>query len=447
LNLSNDPQQEYFADGMTEALIADLSKIRALGRVISRTSIMSYKGTRTPLPDIGRQLHVDALVEGSVARSGDRVRVRVQLIHAATERHLWTETYERELRDVLLLQSDVARAIAQEIGIKLTSNEQAQLMRARPVHPEAHQAYLLGRYFWNRRTAENMRRAIVYFQQAVDKDPDYALAYAGLADGYNRLSLQWGSPKGFLKAREAATKALALDDMLAEAHAALAFVKHRFDWDWISAEREFKRAIELNPGYANAYDWYAFYLLNVGRGNEALAVRKQAQALDPLSLEIGSNLGYTFFYLRQYDQAIEELRKVIDLDGNYWHPRFLLGAVYTAKGMYEEAIAELKKARQLEDNPIILGWLGVAYARSGQRDAARKALDELRGLSKERYVRPYDVALIYTALGDKDQAIEWLEKGYEDRATSLFLKGSPGLDDLRSDPRFAELERRYGLPP
>jgi eukaryotic-like serine/threonine-protein kinase len=451
-NLSGEASQDHFADGMTEALIADLGKIGAL-RVISPTSVMQYKGTRKPLTEIARQLNVDAIVQGSVRRAGDLVRMTVWLIHPATDRQLWSESYTRDLRYVLALQSDVARAIAGEIKVKMTQQEQARLTKARPVHREAYDAYSRGRYHWNKRTDAELKKAIKYFEQAIEIDPTYALAHAGLADCYGLfLVAQYGAlppREAARKAEDAALKALDKDDTLAEAHTALGSIRHRAHWDWPGAERDFKRAIELNPNYPTAYQSYAVYLASMGRQEEALNAVRRAQELEPLSLVLNAAVGRQLYFARQYDQALEHLQRTLELDPHSAVAHFYLGQVYEQKGIYEKAIAELSKARSLsDDSPLRVAGLGHAYALSGRRKEALEMLDELKKLSRRRYVSPYHRAVIYSGLEDKDQALEWLQRAYDEREGSMvWLKVEPMFDPIRSEPQFAGLLRRIGLPP
>jgi len=447
-NLSGDPEQEYFADGMTEALITDLAQISAL-KVISRTSVMQYKGAKKPLPEIANELKVDVVLEGSVQCFGERVKITAQLIEAATDRHLWAKSYERELRDILALQNEVARAVADEIKVKLTPQAQARLTSMRQVNPEAHEAYLKGRYFRNKRTKEGLMKSIEYFEQAIKKDPAYAPAYAGLADSYSVL---WGlgylPPKeAYPKVRAAAMKALEIDSTLAEAHTTLASLSDYYDWDWVAAERGYRHAIALNPSYATAHHWYAYYLMAMGRIQESLAETKRAQELDPLSLIINAALGERLYYARQHDQAMEQCQKTVELDSNFHLAHSYLGLAYEQKGMYKEAIAEFQKAIILSrGSSESVANLGYAYAISGQRGEAQKILDELNVPSKQRYVSPFDIAIIYTGLGEKDRAFEWLEKSYEERSGRLmYLKVKPSFDPLRADPRFTALLKKVGL--
>jgi len=387
-----------------------------------------------------------------VQRSGDKVEITVQLIQAPTDRHLLAKSYERGLRDVLALQRDIARAITDEIKAKLTPGERATLASSHPVNPEAYEAYLEGRYFWNKRTENAVRTAAEYFQRAVDKDPTYARAYAGLADAYSVLgswSLDALPPSEVLpKARAAVTKALQLDDSIAEAHTALAGIKSSYDWDWQGASIEFRRAIELNPSYATSHQWYSQYLTQLGRFDEGIAEAAKAHSIDPLSLIVGAEIGCRLYWARRYDDAIEPIQKALELDPNFPVAHRYLGQVYEQKGMYKEAVAEFARAVALsESNPISLAALGHAYAVSGQRSKAIMVLKQLKELSKRRYVSSYDMALIYAGLGETDQAQEWLERAYRDRSPwMVHLKVDPRLDPLRSDPRFQDLIRRVGLP-
>ena len=447
-NLSGDPQQEYFADGTTDELITNLGKIGAL-RVISRTSVMHYKGTKKPLPEIARELKVDALVEGTVLRSGNRVRVTANLLEANADRHLWAETYERDLGDVLTLQSEVARAITNEIQIKVTPQEQARLASARSVNPEAYQLYLKGRYYAGRATKEGLEKGVQYFNQAIATDPSCALAYDGLADDY-WMADEWTlSPHDAIpKAKEAAKKALELDDTLAEAHASLAVVNAFYDWDWAAAESEFKRSIELKPNYALAHEYYGWYLAMIGRTNEGIAESERAVELDPLSPEANSYLGYVLWVAHRDSQAIEQLRKTTDLDPNYWFAYEVLGLAYERQGQFPEAIAEVQKAVRLAGT-IAEPTFGLArvYAVSGNRAEAQKLLDTLKERSKETYVSAYLIAVICAKLGERDQALAWLERAYQARSQfMILLRVDPSFDSLCSDPRFQALLRRMNFP-
>jgi TolB-like protein len=450
-NLSGDPAQEYFAEGMTEELITTLGKISAL-RVISRTSVMQYEGTKRPLPQIARELNVDAVVEGTVQRSGERVRITANLLHAPTDRHLWAESYERDVRNVLGLQSEIAQSIASEIRVRVSPQVQARLASARPVNPEAYEAYLSGRYQWNRRTEESLKRSIEYFQKAVEKDPGYAPAYAGLADSYAILGDNgFRRPKDvFPEARAAAMRALELDPMLAEAHTSLASVMKAYDWNWLGAEREFRRAIELNPNYSPAHQFYGELLECLGRFEEAIAELKRARQLDPFAPRIHGILVWTLYLARRYDEGLEELRKGIEVDPHRAVFFFVRGEIYLQKGMYEQALTDLRKAEGLLPGTHYYPHLGLVrgYAVSGRKHEALKGLDELNEISRHRYVMPTLLAVVYSELGDKEQAFAWLEKAYEERDPwlGLTLQSEPGFDRLRSDPRFQNLRRRMNFP-
>jgi TolB-like protein/DNA-binding winged helix-turn-helix (wHTH) protein/Tfp pilus assembly protein PilF len=447
-NLSGDASQNYFADGMTDELITDLAQISAL-RVISRTSVMAYKGARKPLPQIARELNVDAVVEGTVLRSGDQVRITAQLIEASTDKHLWSQSYEGELRDTLALQSRVASAIADQIRINVTPREQAALRNVKVVNPEAYESYLKGRYFWNKRTADGLKVALAYFKQAIEEDPNYAQAYSGLADTYALLG-DWeygvlAPTEAYPKAKAAASEALKLDDTLSEAHASLGSIG-MFDWDWQSAGKEFRRAIELNPGYATAHQWYAWHLNLLGRRSEAIAEMRRAESLDPLSLIISADMADLLFVARLYDESIQQSRNTLQMDPNFAVARFELGQAYLEKHMYDQAVAELQEAIQLSGgSPTFIANLARAYVASGKRTEAAKLLDDLKKRSSSGYSNASEIAMIYASLGDRDQAMNWLEKSYAERFNpSVLLR--PGFDPLRSDPRFQSLLRRIGLP-
>jgi tetratricopeptide (TPR) repeat protein len=433
---------------MTDELISDLGQISAL-RVISRTSVMAYKRARKPLPQIARELNVDAVVEGTVLRSGDQVRITAQLIEASSDKHLWSQSYQGELPDALALQSKVARAIADEIRINLNPQEQAALKNVKVVNPQAYESYLKGRYFWNKRTTDGLKAALAYFNQAIEEDPKYAQAYSGLADTYALLG-DWQyaamTPNEALpKAKAAAIKALELDSALGEAHNSLAFCLDAFEWDFDSAGKEFRRAIELNPGYATAHHWYAWHLSVLGRYDEAIAEMRKAQNLDPLSLIINADLAELLLIARLYDDSIQQSRKTIEMDSNFALAHNQLGLAYLQKQMHEEAIAELQKAVRLSaSSPTCVANLASAYVVSGSKNEAAKLLSDLKTRAKPSYSYAAEIAVVYAALGDRDQAMNWLQKGYEGRFNpSVLLR--PGFDPLRSDPRFQELVRRIGL--
>ena len=450
-NLSGDASQDYFADGLTEALIASLAKIGAL-RVISRTSVMRYKGSRKSLPEIAQELDVDAIVEGSVMRSGERVRITAQLIHAKTDRHLWAESYERDVRDVLSLQSEVASKIAGEIHIKLTPKERARLKHVRRLNPAAQDAYLKGRYFLNKRDTEGFKKAITYFEHAIELDPGYASAYAGLADTYTLMgAAAYGglTPRQVLdKAKLTAMKALEMDDGLAEAHASLAFMRFRLDWDWAGAENAFRHAIELNPNYATAHHGYALLLAALGRTDEGIKEMRMAQAQDPLSLIIQSGVGRILHFARQYARAIEQFRSTIDMDPKFAQAHFDLGMSYAQTGLLREAVAEIKLAIEIAGpRPVTLAVLGNIYGTAGERSEAEAILRNLKQLAASQYVSALDLAYVYIGLGDADQAFSSIEKAYEERAGLLvYLKVEPMFDPIRSDARFANLLRKVAFP-
>ena len=449
-NLSGDASQEYFSDGMTDELITELGQISEL-RVISRTSVMTYKGAHKSLPQIARELNVDSVVEGTVLRSGSRVRITAQLILAAADKHLWAQSYEGDLRDTLALQEQVARSIAGEIRVELTPHEQAVLKTAKRMNPDAYEAYLKGRYFWNKRTADGLKKANDYFNQAIEKDPSYARAYAGLADSYALLGdWEYGilPPKeAYPRAKAAATKALELDSTLGEAHISLAFCLDGFDWDWESAGREFRRGIELNPGYATGHHWYAWHLAALGRNDEAVAEMKKAASLDPLSLIISADLAEELLIAHRYDEAITQSRKTMDLDPRFAVAHYELGQAFVQKHMYNDAIAELQKAIALSGgSSTCTSNLAYAYAVSGMKNEAVKILNDLKDRSNHAFSDAPEIALVYVGLNDKDQAMAWLEKAYGERFNPGVLL-RPAFDPLRSDPRFQDLLRRIGLKP
>ncbi len=449
-NLSADKDQAYFADGMTDELIAHLAKIRSL-RVISRTSSMEYKGAHKTLSQIARDLHVDSVVEGTVLRSGDRVRITAELVQVATDRHLWAETYESQLGDILTLQSHVASAIVNEIRVKLTPEDQVRLATTRQVSTQSYENYLKGRYYWNKRSQEGLTKAIDYFQLAIEQDPNYALAYAGLADCYSIIgSVIVGTVPALEvapKARAAALKSLELDNTLAEAQTSLATVRFNYDWDWNAAASGFRRAVELNPNYATAYQRNSLYLMSMGRTSESIAEMNRAHDLDPLSISMNFSLGWRLYLAREYDQAIEQLRNTIDMDPDFVLPHLVLGQAYEQKKMYDQAITELRRAVDIsQSSPPAVAALARTYAVSGRTTEARKLLDQLMEQSKRRYVSPFYVAIVYAGLGENDQALDWIEKAYKDRSNAIvFAKVNPQLDTLRSTPRFQSLLHRLAF--
>ena len=438
-NLSSD-SQDYFADGMTEELITDLAQISTL-RVISRTSVMPYKGARKPLPQIARELNVDAVVEGAVLRSGRQIRITAQLIQAPSDTHLWAKSYEGEVRDTLTLQKEVARAIAEQIRIKLTPQDRAVLENVKVVSPEAYENYLKGRYFWNKRTADGLKNATYYFGQAIKNDPNYSLPYVGLAN-IHQLS---DHPQ---LARDELQKALGLDDQSAEAHNSLARLLYLFDRDWEGADREFRRALELNHNYAPAHHWYSMYLALGGRKQQALAEAGEAHELDPLSPVVGANLAKILQEAGQTDKAIEQAKKTLDLEPDSAVTHAVLGIAYQDKRMFAEAITEYKKALQLGGAPgEMRGLLGYAYAVSGNRTDANEMIAELRELLPHHTHAALDLAIVFSGLGDKKNALFWLEKAQEMHVSDLIeLAQDSHFVELRSDPRFQALVQRVGAP-
>jgi len=441
-NLSGDPGQEYFADGMTEELINDLGQVSTL-RVISLTSAMSYKGTKKMLPVIARELSVGGVVEGSIQREGNQVRISAQLIDAKTDRPIWAHTYVRDTTSVLALQGEVAQAIADEISISVTPQEQARLARRRPIDPQAQDLYLHGMLQLD---ADDCKSAVNFFEQALAKDPNYAQAHAALANCYGRMgeSGQMAYRDAFSRQKAEAIKAVELDDSLPEGHAELANAAMTLDWDWATAATEFHRALELNPNSASLHQKYAFYLVRTGQLQKALAEVERGVDLDPVSGRSFHFEGFIDYFSRQYDPALALIRTVRELEINPPDWTFLLGDVYTEKGMYAESISQFLKSG---NGPDSLGHLGNAYARAGKVGAARKTIAQLQERVRKDGVGRYEIALVYTGLGDKQEAFKWLEDAYTAHDVGLvYLKIDPCLDPLRSDPHFDDLLRRVGLP-
>lgn len=451
-NLSRDPAQDYFADGMTDELITSLAKLQTL-KVISRSSVMRYKGTNKPLPELARELNVDGIIEGTVLRSGNRVRITAQLIRAATDQHLWAETYEGNVEDVLRLQDAVARAIVAEIRVKVGPEEEARLGQSPPVNPEAYEAYLRGRYhFYDRWTKEGFAAASHYFEEAIAKDPQYAPAYAGLADYYTlgRFAGQsFTNREAMEKARELAAKALQLDDRSADAHIAMANVLFRYDWNWAEAEKEFKRGIELNLNAPSSYSHYAMYLGVLGRQDEAVAAVKRAIELDPLSARTNSSLGVVLQWSGHDEEAAEQERKAIALDPFFPESHLVLARSYDQLGRYDEAIVEHLETDTLEGiDPSTVDGFKLAYRNSGINGYRRKRMEWEKQRAKIGKANYHRIALLSAELGDTDAAFLWLEKAYQERLPTMpNIKVAPGLRSLHGDPRFADLVRRVGLPP
>jgi TolB-like protein/Tfp pilus assembly protein PilF len=449
-NFTGDAGQDYLTDGFTEEMIAVLGRLHGRLGVIARTSVMRFKKTEKGVDEIGRELGVDYLLEGSVRRDGARVRLTAQLIRVNDETHLWAETYDRDVKDLLAVQSELARRIADEIRIQLAPTAEARLTRPPTGNAEAHLAYLRGQYALNTRTEAGFRQALEQFQDAIARDPAYAAAYARLGDTYT-LMANWGVlpvPEAFPKAKAAVRRALELDADLPEAHASLAFILRNYDWDFAGAEREFRRALELNPSDGTAQAWYGLYLYSLGRFDEAGAVLRRAKDLDPLSSRASGQLAALSFAARRYDEAVAACRKLLDADPSDLGVQIDLARALAQKGSFDEAIVTARKAVTLSDeHPMSLAVLGYAYARAGKKDEARRMLGRLESLAARRYVAPYYRAVVYTGLGDNDLAMRWLEKVYEDRHVGILtLAIEPEFDGLRADPRFQDLLRRVGLP-
>jgi serine/threonine protein kinase/Tfp pilus assembly protein PilF len=447
INANGDPKNEYLSDGVTESIINNLSQLTQL-QVMARGTVFTYKGKEVDPRKVGRDLKVDAVVTGSITQQGDNLIVQADLVNVTNGVQLWGEQYNRKVSDVLAVQQDISKQISDQLRLKLTGEEKKRLANSYTENNEAYEFYLKGRFYWNRRTAEGLKRAVEYFENAIHLDPNYALAYAGLADCYAVFSTYDVLPprESYPLAEKAAMEALKMNEALAEPHAALGLMKEVYDWDWPGAEREFKRAIELDPNYATGHQWYGQYFLRVGRTDEGIAELKRAQELDPLSLIINNTLAQCFYMARQYQLAIDQDRKTLELDPNFprAHYRIALSCVKTSK--FEDAISEFQKARTLSGDLIYIAGLGYGYAMSGRKTEALEIIQQLNNLSKQTYLHPSYVALVYAGLGDNDHAFEWLEKAYDSRDDVLaWLKADPSWDSLRSDRRFADLLRRIGL--
>ncbi len=449
-NLSGDKSQDYVADGMTEELIGRLSRIHGL-RVISRTSTMHFKNTQLSVPEIGKMLAVDAIVEGSLVQEGHQIRVHAQLIRATTDEHIWAGEYQREYHVILEVQEEVARNIVEQIELNLTPEERARLASKPPVDPQAYENYLKGRYYFSQRTEDALHKSIASFQQAITSDPGYAPAYSGLAEAYAMLGFRGGLPSkdALSGAKKAALKAIELDDSLAEPHASLAFIAETYEWDWPAAEREYRRALELNPGYAQAHNWYGGYLTYTGRFDEGVAEAMRARELDPLSLPINNALAGRLLAAGRYDEALRQVQTTLELDEHFAPAHQTLGWVYLHGGKQDDAIREFQKALELAgaaDTDIQLD-LGFAYAVSGRPDEARRILANLRQLHQQGVVPAASLATLYGALGESDEAFVWLEKAYQERDPQLtYLKAGRRFEPLREDPRFGQFVRRVGFP-
>jgi serine/threonine protein kinase/TolB-like protein/Flp pilus assembly protein TadD len=449
-NGSGDPNMEYLSDGITESLINSLSQLPHL-KVMSRDSAFMYKGKQADARTVGNALGVRAVLEGRVIQHGDNLDISAELVDARDNSHIWGQQYSRKPSDIFALQGEIAREMTTALRVRLSGEDEKRMAKSPTINPDAYQDYLKGRYWWNIRTEEGLNKSIEFFQQAIAEDSSYALAYSGLADAYGGLgAFGFGVPKDtFTKAKEAALKALEIDDSLSEAHASMGYIKTFYDWDWAGGEKEFQRAIELNPNYASAHQQYAFALVIAGRFDEAGEEAKRAMQLDPLSLVVNETPVLKFYFARQYDQAIEQERKTLDLYPDFITGHIVLGMSYVYKSMYKDSIAEIQKALAVSPNDVrTLSTLGQAYALSGRKDDARKVLDQLNHLSKQKYVEATAEASVFALLGEKDIAFQWLEKGYEQRSWFLAsLRVDRAYDPLRSDPRFADLLRRMNLQP
>jgi serine/threonine protein kinase/Tfp pilus assembly protein PilF len=449
-NMSSDPENEFLADGITEDIINALAQIEDL-RVAARTSAFSFKGKHVDLRTVGECLNVTTVLEGSVRKSGNRLRIMAQLINVADGYHLWSERYDRELQDIFEVQDEIAKTIADRLKVTLGAGRQKPLVRAGTKNLEAYQLYLKGRFHWNKRTPDGLRKAIEYFQEAIERDPAYALAYAGLADNYNLASFLSVFPPGEVmpKAKVAARMALEIDDGLAEAHVSLGYASFTYDWDWTAAERHFGQALAVNPSYVRNHAFYPLYLSSLGRFEEAAAAAKHALDLDPASPAVSHVLAVQLYLARQFDEAIQQCHKTLEMDPHYAVAYAMLGQAYISKGCYREAVPDLDKYLELSrGGAAALALLGYAHARLGQRNEALRIIDELGAVSKRSFVTAFFFALVYAGLEDKDQAFTWLEKACAERFNRLaYVKVEALWDPLRCDPRFAELLRRVGIPP
>jgi len=453
-NLSVDREQDFFCESMAGDVINALTHVEGL-RVAGRTSAFSFRNKEVDIREIGRKLNVKALLEGNVRKLGNKLRIMVQLINIVDGFHVWSDAYDRDIsglccpEDVFAIQDEISLAIVDKLKVKLLGGEKEKIVKHHTEDLEAYDSYIRGRFFWNKRTEEGVKKAIVYFQQAIEKDPNYALAYAGLADSYIVLpDYSSISPKGlYPKANKAIQRALEIDGTLAEAHTSLAQIKFRC-WDWESSEREFQKAIELNPNYSTAHHWYALSLMYTARFDEAIKEMRKAQELDPLSLVISRNDAVIFYYARRYDRALEKLNQTLEMDSSFSAAHGWLGRVHLQKSRYEEALREFKKERDISgrSDPLFEAWKGVAYQRLGRKSEAQQVLDDLLKQAEKGYVPPISLANLYFALGEKDKGFKWLDKAYEERdSTLLEIKGDPGFDSVRSDPRFATMLKKIGL--
>jgi len=447
-NADGNPDAEYLSEGISESLINSLSKLPGV-KVIARSSSFRYKGKEADPQEVARALGVESILTGRVVHRGDNLLISAELVNASDKTQIWGDQYNRKLADILTVQDEIAKRISETLRLRLSGEQQQRLTKRYSDNVDAYQDYLKGRFYSAKSTESGLKKSIEYFNQAIEKDPNYALAWAGLANGYWEDSDIHISPHDAMpKAKQAALKALAIDDTLAEAHGALAIELTAYDWDWANAEKEFKRAIELNPDYPTAHAQYGWYLSLMGRSEEAIAELKRATELDPLSTNANGILGLAYGWARRNDEAVAQLQKTLELDPEAWLEMTYLGWVHIGEGKFSEAITVLQRAKQIDANQYVLGALGESYALSGNRTEALAVLAQLKEMSKERYVSPHCIAMIYAGLGDKDQAFEWLNKAFEVRSEHLtWLKVDTRMNPLRSDPRFAEMMRRVGLTP
>lgn len=447
-DVSPDQQQEYFCDGIVDELIMALTRIEGL-RVVSRTSSFQFKGKDIDVRKIGDKLNVKTVLEGSVRKGVDLLIITTQLINTSNGYILWNGKYQEKLKDIFAVQEEIAREIVSALRIELTAKQKFPLIKHYTEDPEAYTFYLKGRHFWGQRMPEDLEKGIIFFRKAIEIDPNYALAYVGLADSYHLLATYSVLPpkEAFPKVKEAAIRALDIDGDLGEAHNSLAAIKLLYEWDWQGAEREFKRAIELNPYFITVHEWYAIYLAITNKIDEAIAEMKLAAKLDPLSTSPHTGIGRHLYFAKKFDAAIKHLHNAIELDPNSFYAHALLGQTYVANSMYPEAIDQFKKAVELAgDSPLMLSGLGIAYARSGKQKEAREILNLLKERSNQKYIPPIYIAGIYIGLGDNDRAFKWLEEAYKDRSEwMIYLNIEPMFDPIRNDPRFSELVKRVGL--
>lgn len=445
-NTSSDANTEYLSEGLTESLINNLSQSHNL-KVMSRNSVFKYKGKEANARAVGRDLGVDGVLTGRIVQRGDNISISIELVDARDDSQVWGEQYNRRMSDLIALQEEIARRVSEKLQLRLSGDDAQRVARRYTGSSEAYQLYLKGRFYWNKRTEEGLNKGIDYFNQAIDKDPNYALAYAGLADCYALLYEYSAMPSKDLypKAKAAAMRALELDDGLAEAHTSLG-AAYEYEWNWAEVEKQYEKAIQLNTNYATAHQWYSAYLVARRRFDEAIREARRAVELDPLSIIINTAYGRALHSARRYDEASEQLRKTVDMDPNFAEAHFHLGLAYEGLGKYDDATSELQKAVELFGDKTMNAWVGRVYARAGRKSQALKVLADVVEMAKRERVPPYAVASLYAALGEKDRAFEWLEKVYQERSSYVvFVNVDPVLDGLRGDPRFAELLRRIGL--